>query len=240
MNLDPIVDRPLKSAVCVVVGASSGIGLETARIFSENHWNVISISRNRTKLTNTVSRFSDCYPIVCDITDLKKVRQTFNVISEKYRGIDCLVNCAGLGLTQDIFSTTYDEWRNIIDTNLTGAFICTKEALNYFNPNGAIVNIGSLAVKNPQPHAIAYTASKSALAGMSEALSRDLLATQIRVILINPGLVDTLMSQHLFPNDAHRAISPRNVAMTIFFLVTQMTDVKYINVDLYGSVDLAK
>lgn len=226
--------------LCVITGASSGIGLETLRFFVKKGWYVCAISRNKHKLINITSGISNCFPVECDITDPKQVKKVFQQIYENYGNIECLINCAGTGLVKDFSTMTYNEWRSIIETNLTGIFLCTHEALRYMVPNGVVVNIGSLAGKRGYEKSVAYCASKFGVVGLSEALSVDTINNKIRIVLINPGLVDTPMSRELFPEKANKALSPNDIAKMIFFLVTELKDVKYVNVDLYGYIDIIR
>ena len=224
--------------VCVITGASSGIGLETARLFSQNGWYVFALSKDKHKLINAIKSLTNCFPIICDVTDPYQIKKSFQEIREKQSNIKCLINCAGLGLIDEIFSITYNDWRNIIDTNLTGTFLCTKEALKYMGSCGVVVNIGSIGGKRGYSKSTAYCASKFGVVGLSESLIQDSINTDVRVILINPGLVDTPMSRELFPERSSKAISPVSIAKIIFFLVTELEDIKYISTDLYDVLSL--
>jgi len=230
----------LGTKLCVITGANSGIGLETSRFFVRKGWYVCAISRNKHKLIKLTSGISNCFPIECDITDSKQVKKVFQQIYENHGNVECLINCAGIGLIKDFSTMSYNEWKSIIETNLTGTFLCIHEALKYMVPNGAVVNIGSLAGKRGYEKSTAYCASKFGVFGLSEALSVNTINNKIRVILINPGIVNTPMSRKLFPEKANKALSPNDIAKMIYFLVTELKDVKYVNVDLYGGVDIIR
>lgn len=230
----------LETNLCVITGASGGIGLETLRFFARKGWYVCAISRNKHKLINLTRGISNCFPIECDVTDPKQVKKVFQHIYENHGNIECLINCAGTGMVKDFCTMTFNEWKSIIETNLTGTFLCTHEALKYMVPNGVVVNIGSLAGKRGYEKSVAYCASKFGVVGLSEALGVDIINDKIRIILINPGLVDTPMSRKLFPKKANKALSPNDIAKIIFFLVTELKDIKYMNVDLYGNIDIIR
>jgi 3-oxoacyl-[acyl-carrier protein] reductase len=131
-----------------------------------------------------------------DVTDFSQVRNLFRAVDEKFGGLDILVNNAGEGVFRKVAEMTPQEWHRNIDLNLNGPFYCSHEALARFQKRGGgfIVNISSLAGKNPFSGGAGYNASKFGLNGFSEALLLDHRHDNVRVSYIMPGSVDTEFS----------------------------------------------
>jgi NAD(P)-dependent dehydrogenase (short-subunit alcohol dehydrogenase family) len=127
-----------------------------------------------------------------DITVPEQVEALFSFV-DSLGGLDILVNNAGIGIFASVADLTYEQWRKTLDTNLTGAFLCSHLALHRFRnrKGGAIVNISSLAGKNPFAGGAAYNASKFALNGFTEAMMLDHRQENVRVSYVMPGSVAT-------------------------------------------------
>ncbi len=126
---------------------------------------------------------------VADVRSHEQVTELFKFIDEEFGGLDVLVNNAGVGVFGSISELSVQDWNETIETNLTGAFYCCREALLRFGTRGGgyIVNISSLAGKNALPGGSAYNASKFALNGFSEAVMLDKRSENVRVSYIMPG-----------------------------------------------------
>jgi 3-oxoacyl-[acyl-carrier protein] reductase len=155
--------------------------------------------------------------IVCDVRDVGSAELAVRTAVAKFGGLDVLVNNAGVGVGVPIAEMPHDEWNRIIGTNVTGVFNCCKAAIPHLRQRGAgwIVNISSLASKNPFPGGAAYCASKAAVNAFSEALMQELREDNIRVTCVLPGSVATGFSGRepdagsewkLLPEDVARAI----------------------------------
>jgi NAD(P)-dependent dehydrogenase (short-subunit alcohol dehydrogenase family) len=147
-----------------------------------------------------------------DVTDPASVSSFFSFVEQTYGGVDILVNNAGIGIFGPVADLTFEAWKATLDTNLSGVFYCSKEALPRLRQRGggSIVNISSLAGKNPFTGGAAYNASKFGLNGFSEAMMLDHRHDKIRVTYIMPGSVDTDFS----PRSARASwkIAPEDVA----------------------------
>src|SRR5207249_2806966 len=128
-----------------------------------------------------------------DITQYEQVRALFQFVDHENGGIDVLVNNAGVGIFAKVSRIHLEDWDKMIQTNLTGAFYCSREALSRFENRGAgyIVNISSLAGKNAFAGGAAYNASKFGLNGFGEALLLDTRYDNVRVSTVMPGSVAT-------------------------------------------------
>jgi NAD(P)-dependent dehydrogenase (short-subunit alcohol dehydrogenase family) len=131
--------------------------------------------------------------IAANVGDQAQVSRLFQFVDENFGGLDILINNAGVGLFAKVGDMTVEQWREVIDTNLSGVFYCSRAALSRFQRDrgGYIINISSLAGKNPFTGGAAYNASKFGLNGFSEAMMLDHRYDDVRVSYIMPGSVAT-------------------------------------------------
>lgn len=183
----------------IVTGASKGIGLAVARALVAEGVNVVLCARDRAQLDRAVNNLRGVVGVAkvaghaTDISEARQVAELFRFADRELGGLDILVNNAGIGVFRATAELTIEEWNRVIGTNLTGAFYCSREALQRFQKSrgGWIVNISSLAGKNPFAGGAAYNASKFGLNGFSEAMMMDHRHDNVRVSYIMPGSVDT-------------------------------------------------
>ena len=130
---------------------------------------------------------------IADVSSSAEVARLFEWTDSELGGLDILVNNAGIGIFRAAAELTIEEWRRVLDTNLTGAFLCTREAIPRFRKRGGgdLINLSSLAGKNAFAGGAAYNASKFGLNGFSEAAMLDHRYENVRVSYIMPGSVDT-------------------------------------------------
>ena len=135
-------------------------------------------------------------PVTCDVRDAASVERAIQQVVSHFGGIDALINNAGVGVGAPIADLSLDEWNRIIDTNLTGMFHCCKAVIPHLRRRGGgwIINISSLASKNPFVGGAAYCASKAGVNAFSEALMQELRYDNIRVSYVLPGSVATEFS----------------------------------------------
>ncbi|MHA6686250.1 SDR family oxidoreductase [Mesorhizobium sp. A556] len=167
-----------KGRTIIVTGASGGIGAATASAFIEAGWRVGLIARRADALEQVAADAPNTLVLPCDVTDEASVEAAFDRVADQWGRIDVLFNNAGIGLrTALIDEITVDQWRQVIDVNLTGMFICARAAFARMRrqrpQGGRIINNGSISAQVPRPGSIAYTASKHAVTGMTRALSLD-------------------------------------------------------------------
>ncbi|MGH9632185.1 MAG: SDR family oxidoreductase [Bryobacteraceae bacterium] len=208
----------LENKVAVVTGASRGIGRAIAAALAKAGASVAICGRTQADVTKTVADLSSKGRIVgrsVDVTNVDEVSRFFGYVDEQFGGLDILVNNAGIGIFRSVAELSMEEWKSVLDTNLNGVFYCSHEAVNRMRKRGggAIVNISSLAGKNPFAGGAAYNASKFALNGFSEAMMLDHRNDNIRVSYIMPGSVDTGFN----PNWAAGAwkIAPEDIAEVV-------------------------
>jgi 3-oxoacyl-[acyl-carrier protein] reductase len=205
--------------VSIVTGGSKGIGLAIARALLDRDGQVAISARNEADLKKAAQTLGAGPDRVLTVrADVREPADAVRLVSETVRqfgGLDVLVNNAGVGQFANVADMSIDDWRLILDTNLSGVFYCTRAALPELRRRGGgyIVNISSLAGKNAFAGAAAYCASKAGLNQFSEALMQEVRHDNIRVSYVMPGSVATGFAGHgggeewkLAPEDVARAV----------------------------------
>lgn len=159
--------------------------------------------------------------LVCDVRDRAAVDRAVAEAARRFDGLDVLVNNAGVGVGLPVSEIPAEEWDRIIGVNLTGVFNCCKAALPHLRRRGGgwIINISSLASKNPFAGAAAYCASKAALNAFSEAFMQEVRHENIRVSYILPGSVATGFSGRSIASSADWRLRPEDVAQVVVDLL---------------------
>ena len=214
----------LKAKICLVTGATRGIGRAIAETLLQQGASVVICGRNQSTVDEVVAALragtgGKVEGKAADVRNYEEVGELFRFIDARFGGLDVLVNNAGVGVFHPIQELSVQDWRDTIETNLSGVFYCTHEALSRFGTRdgGYIVNISSLAGKNPFAGGAAYNASKFALNGFSEAVMLDVRNQNVRVSYIMPGSVATGFSG----GDVHSdwKIWPEDVAEIVKMLL---------------------
>ncbi|HET8673715.1 MAG TPA: SDR family oxidoreductase [Thermoleophilaceae bacterium] len=163
--------------VAVVTGAGSGIGREVSRALLGAGWRVALAGRRTEPLAETAEAAPERSLVVpADVTDAAAVTTLFTRVREELGRVDLLFNNAGLfGAPAWVEDFPLEEWEAVVRTNLTGAFLCAQQAFRAMRDQdprgGRIVNNGSISAHAPRPYAVAYTATKHALTGLTKSLS---------------------------------------------------------------------
>lgn len=221
----------LQNKVVIITGASRGIGRAIALLFAQQGARVVLAARNKKELEKVARQISllsgQSLAIPCDVTQENQVRNLIKKTLQIYRRIDILINNAGLGIHKPIIEFTSQNWDTTIDTNLKGPFLCTREVLPVMikQKGGQIINIGSLAGKNPIANLAAYCASKFGLIGFSESVGLEVRNHNIKLNLLLPGTVDTSFGKRkpkAKPGQhPENALTAEEVAEACLFLATQ-------------------
>ena len=193
--------------IALVTGGASGLGFAIAeRLIKQNIFTIIT-GRNQQKLDEAKTALGDlCLVQNIDINQLDQIPNHVKSIVDAHGKIDILVNNAGVNLKKDMFDVTDAEFQQIILTNLTGVFTLSREVSKIMiaQKNGTIVNISSMAAHYGIPKVIAYTASKSAIEGMTRSMAVELAPLGIRVNCVAPGFIKTNMSSAALDKDPER------------------------------------
>jgi NAD(P)-dependent dehydrogenase (short-subunit alcohol dehydrogenase family) len=188
--------RRLEDQVVLVTGGNRGIGLALARALAREGASVIITGRDQEALrraTDEITRSGgSVVSHVCDVRDEDSVDDLFADIGRHFPHLDVLINNAGLAQpSAHVDHLSLNAWRAAIDTNLTGAFLCTRAALPLLRRGSTIVNNVSVAATTPFVGMAAYNASKAGLLAFTNTLREELRARQIRVIAFTPGATNT-------------------------------------------------
>jgi NAD(P)-dependent dehydrogenase (short-subunit alcohol dehydrogenase family) len=223
------------SKIAVITGGSSGIGYAIAAKFIKNNIRSVLIGRDAAKLKLACGSFGDLAEcMVCDLTDLNNLPETVKKIILKHGKIDILVNNAGIHLKKPFSDVSDEEYQRVILNNQTAMFSLTREVASFMirEKSGTVLNISSMASQYGLPGVIAYTASKSAIEGMTRAMAVELSPFGIRVNCIAPGFIKTNMSSDALEKDQERKRKvlsrtplgrlgkPEEVAEAAYFLVS--------------------
>ncbi len=188
----------LKDKVSVVTGGTRGIGLSIAEALLAEGAKVFLCGRDASTLKTALAGLArnggqPAGGMVADVRRHEDCRKLIQSAVERYGGLDILVNNAGIGIFKPVDQLSPEEWNATIETNLSGAFYCCREAIPFMRQRGGgyIFNISSLAGINPFAGGSAYNASKFGLNGFSEAMMQDVRYDGIRVSYIMPGSVAT-------------------------------------------------
>jgi NAD(P)-dependent dehydrogenase (short-subunit alcohol dehydrogenase family) len=163
--------------IAVVTGAGSGIGKAVALALARADYAVVLAGRRLAALEEVAREAgSEALPVATDVTDPDSVDTLFNRAVERFGRVDLLFNNAGAAAPPTpLEELPFEQWRRVIDTNLTGVFLCTQAAFRQMKTQqprgGRIINNGSVAATAPRPHMIAYTASKHAVSGLTKSTS---------------------------------------------------------------------
>ena len=170
------------SKIAMVTGAGSGIGRQVAVALAHAGYSVVLAGRRKETLDGTALMVTQlgaqALPVVADVSDPASVRELFATTKAESGRLDLLFNNAGIfGKAAPLEDLTYEEWKAVLDTNLTGAFLCTQEAFRIMKSQeprgGRIINNGSISAHAPRPNSAPYTASKHGITGLTKSTSLD-------------------------------------------------------------------
>ena len=187
----------LAGRIALITGASSGIGRAVAKAFASAGVKVVLAARRADRLEALRDEIEAAggsgLAFECDVTDERAVERLYAAIAARFGTLDILVNSAGIVDHTPTDELSLARWRHVIDTNLTGAFLCSREALRVMKPRGRgrLIHIGSLSAKVPRAHTIAYSATKFALDGLSHSLAIDGRAHGVASSIFHPGIIVT-------------------------------------------------
>ncbi|MFC5139007.1 SDR family NAD(P)-dependent oxidoreductase [Actinomycetospora rhizophila] len=193
---------PTPSRVCLVTGASSGIGAAVAeRLAAEGH-RVALAARSTERLDAVAAAIraatagAQVLPVAADVTDAADLEAMFRAVEEAWGPVEVLVAAAGAGFGRALVDTTDDDWRGALELNLTAPFRCLRRALPAMLEQrwGRVVVIASVVAKRGEAQVAAYTASKHGVLGLVRSAAAELAATGVTVNAICPGYVDTPMT----------------------------------------------
>lgn len=235
----------LSNKIAFITGASAGIGKACAESFAKEGADLILTARRISKLNKLASSLIKKYKIKVftaqlDVRDKEEIKKTISSLPEKWKNIDILINNAGLarGLS-DIDEGSYEDWDEMIDTNIKGLLYVSREILPLMvkRKKGHVINIGSVAGHLVYPKGNVYSATKFAVNALSKAMRLDLYEKDIKVSTVDPGLVETEFSIVRFRGDEERAkkvyqglkpLTPEDIADAVLYCATRPA---HVNID---------
>ena len=216
----------LKDKIAIVTGSTKGIGLSITRALLDEGARVAVSARNKAEVDSVTKELEAKYPgrvlgQVCDVRRERDILALFEAVDSKWQGLDVLVNNAGIGLFKNVEEIALDEWNAVLETNLTGVFLCTRAAIPRLRKRGGgyVFNLSSLAGKTAFPSAAAYNTSKFGLNGFSEAVMQEIRYDGIRVSYLMPGSVNTYFNGHEPDPSQAWKIQPEDIAEIVVDLL---------------------
>tara|TARA_A100000164_G_scaffold367511_1_gene389557 strand:- start:318 stop:1067 length:750 start_codon:yes stop_codon:yes gene_type:complete len=207
----------LKNRVAVVTGGAQGFGLAITERFIEAGAKVIiwDIDENLAKKTTEKFKSENISYQIVDVTDFEIINNNLVSLEKKYGKIDIFINNAGItGLNKTVVEYPLDEWNKVINVNLNSIFYCCKAVVPYMlkNDYGRIVNIASIAGKEGNPNAGAYSTSKAGVIGLTKSLGKELAQKNIAVNCVTPAAAKTRIFDQMTEEHINYMLSkiPRN------------------------------
>ena len=201
--------------VVIITGAGSGIGKETAQRMIDNGAKVALWDYNQETLDSIQNKLGkNSLSVNVDVSDEVSVKNAADKVRNNLGTPSILVNCAGVaGINASIEKTDPNEWRRVININLTGTFLCCREIIADMvnNGYGRIINIASVAGKEGNPNAAHYSASKSGVITFTRSLGKELAETGVLVNCITPAVIETEMLSQV--SDEHKAYMVSKIPM---------------------------
>jgi len=196
-----------KKLTAIVTGANAGLGYATAKKLCDNGVITYINGRNEEKTKKACKELGpNAKPFILDLNNLKDIPGEIEKIASEAGSIDILVNNAGINMKKEFMEVTDEEFQSILHTNVTSLFVMSREVSKYMKKqsSGSIINISSMAAQYGIPKVIAYSASKTAVEGMTRAMAVDLAQFGIRVNCVAPGFIKTNMSSKALDSEPER------------------------------------
>jgi NAD(P)-dependent dehydrogenase (short-subunit alcohol dehydrogenase family) len=220
--------------IALVTGAGRGVGRVTAITLAKNGWTVVLAGRDQSALDSVAAEAGNgSLGISCDVSKPESVKSLFAQIKSTFGRLDLLFNNAGvLAPGVPLEDITIEDWRNVVDVNISGVFYCTQQAFALMKTQspmgGRIINNGSISAHTPRPYSSPYTASKHAVTGLTKTASLDGRAFDIAVGQIDIGNADTNMASQMRvgatqPDGTKMiepTIDPQNVADAVLYMAS--------------------
>lgn len=215
-----VMSQLFQGKTAIVTGGSRGIGFSIVQGLLNEGANVAFCTQSEASAAKALQELNAGDKVMAQSADVRSadnVDQFVAAVEQRFGGVDILINNAGIGIFKPVGELTPEEWDKVIGTNLTGAFHFCRAVLPRFRSRGGgqIINISSLAGKNPFAGGGVYNASKFGLNGFSDALMLDHRQENVRVSLIAPGSVDTEFSPRSGGGDSSWKIAPEDVAEAV-------------------------
>ena len=230
--------KDLKNKNIIVTGASGGIGNSIVEKLNELGANILASGTRMEKLEELKKKFNNIKILNFDISQIDKIEEFIENASKKLGGLDCIINNAGITKDNLAIRMSVEEWKKVIDINLTSTFFMSKFAIKKMlkNKKGKIVNITSVVGHTGNLGQANYTASKAGIVAMSKSLAMEYARKNININCISPGFIKSAMTEKINEKFKEVIISkipsarlgePEDIANAVLFLASSQSD--YIN-----------
>jgi len=230
------MDLGLKDKVAIVTGGTLGIGFATAKVLAREGAQVVICGRSQEKLDAAIAAAKEecliLHGMTADVTDEAAFKAFADWVQTKFGRMDILVNNAGRGSPGAALTLEKEVWQNVLDTNLTSVWNCSKVVAPYIakSGGGAIVNVSSLSGRIAYTHQGAYPVSKAGVNALTRVMASELAAQNIRVVAVAPGFTETEMLKKKYGDTsfltdntiAHRLAKPEEIGQLIAFLASDL------------------
>ncbi len=230
--------KDLSDKKIIVTGASGGIGNSIVKKLSENGAKILATGTKEDKLKELKNKFNNIKILKFDISDSEKIEKFIDDAFMELGGLDCIINNAGITQDNLAIRMSLNEWKKVLDINLTSSFLMSKFAIKKMlkNKKGKVINITSVVGHTGNLGQSNYTASKAGIIAMSKSLAIEYAKKNINVNCISPGFIKTAMTEKIDDKFKEIIISkipsarlgePEDIANAVLFLTSNLSD--YIN-----------
>jgi NAD(P)-dependent dehydrogenase (short-subunit alcohol dehydrogenase family) len=238
--------------IAMVTGAGSGIGRATALALLKEGYSVVLVGRRQDALERTIAEAGTAgartLAVAADVSDPESVRALFETTKATFGRLDLLFNNAGTGAPPiPLEDLTIEQWRRVVDINLTGAFLCTQEAFRLMKEQvprgGRIINNGSISAHTPRPNSAPYTATKHAISGLTKSTALDGRKYDIACGQIDIGNAETEMTARMkdgvLQASGEKAAEPtmgvENVANAVLYMASLPLDANVLSLTVMAT-----
>ncbi len=238
--------------VAMVTGAGSGVGRQCAIALAREGFTLVLVGRRRQRLEDTAIALGSAAPapliVDADVGDPNAVRDVFRQVEQRLGRLDVLFNNAGIGAPAiPIEDLTYEQWKAVVDVNLTGAFLCTQQAVRLMKAQtprgGRIINNGSVSAQTPRPNSAPYTATKHAISGLTKSTALDGRPFDIACGQIDIGNAATDLTARMKQGVAQAngtmapepTIDPEHVARALVYMATLPLDANVLTITVMAT-----
>jgi len=235
--------------VAIVTGAGTGVGRAISAALLKEGYNVVMAGRRQEVLDEAAAEIGGApLPVAADVTDAASVKALFATVKDRFGRLDLLVNNAGIGAPPvPLEDLTLEQWQSVVDTNITGAFLCTQEAFRIMKAQdprgGRIINNGSVSAYAPRPFSAPYTATKHAVLGLTKSTALDGRAYDIACGQIDIGNAATDMTARISAGVlqangtlmAEPTIDPVHVAEAVVYMASLPLNANVLNMTVMAT-----
>jgi 3-oxoacyl-[acyl-carrier protein] reductase len=217
----------LKNANILITGAASGIGRATSLLLAYDDVNLILLDKSKKALDDLKKEIDsigrECYAVNCDISNEKQVSEAIKDVIKKYKKIDALINDAGILEKGKSYKIDPKKWKQVIDVNLFGTFLCCRYTLPYMikKKKGHIINVSSVYGKKGSAESSAYCSSKFGIRGLSQSIFEEVRKYNVKVSVVCPDTTKThLFDKKEYHPNFNESLKPEDIATAIKNVLT--------------------